>query len=342
MTITQWPIQSSYPHLRHRRLRQAAWIRDLVAETRLAPQDLIWPIFVVEGNKQDQPIASLPGVSRFSLDVMLTRAEEAQKLGINMIALFPVIDLALKTPDGREALREDNLVCRAIKALKKNFPTLGIMSDAALDPYTSHGHDGVLDQNGCIVNDETVKILQQQALLHAAAGADVISPSDCMDGRIGAIRQMLESHGHIDTIILSYAVKYASSFYGPFREAVGSAGALGKAGKHTYQMDFRNSNEALREVASDLAEGADIVMIKPGLAYLDIIQRVKSAFDVPVFAYQVSGEYAMMKTAGQAGYLNYDQIMLESLMAFRRAGADAIVTYAAVEIAKRLRTAAMG
>lgn len=334
--MTSWPVLAPFPLLRHRRLRQAPWIRDLVAESRLSPQDLIWPIFVIEGKGQELPIASLPGVNRLSIDVMLKRVEEAQRLGITMVALFPVVDLALKTPDGREALRPDNLICRAIKAIKEKFPNIGIMADAALDPFTSHGHDGVMNEEGAILNDATVKILQQQARLQAEAGADVISPSDSMDGRIGAIRQTLENAGLTDKIILSYAVKYASSYYGPFREAVGSSASLGKAGKHTYQMDFRNGNEALREVAADLAEGADIVMVKPGMAYLDIVQRVKSAFAVPVFAYQVSGEYAMMKTAGQAGYLDYDQVMLESLMGFRRAGADAIVSYAAVEIAKRL------
>ncbi|MDI9350332.1 MAG: porphobilinogen synthase [Candidatus Symbiobacter sp.] len=337
MSLTAWPVQAPYPMMRHRRLRQAIWIRDLVAQSHLSPQNLIWPVFVVEGNRQEQPVVSLPGINRMSIDVLLKRAEEAHQLGINLIALFPVIDLALKTPDGREALRPDNLVCRAIQALKQNLPGLGVMADAALDPFTSHGHDGVLHEDGRILNDETVQILQQQALLQAQAGADVISPSDSMDGRIGAIRQILEEHGLTDKIILSYAVKYASGFFGPFRDAVGSSVSLGKAGKHTYQLDFRNSDEALREVAADLSEGADIVMVKPGMPYLDIVHRVKSAFGVPTFAYQVSGEYAMMKTAGLAGYLDYDMVMMESLMSFRRAGADAILTYAAVEIAKRLQ-----
>lgn len=337
MSITQWPIQAPYPALRHRRLRQAAWVRDLVAESRLSAHDLIWPLFVVEGNNQEQPIEALPGVHRLSIDVMLRRAEEAHRLGIQMVALFPVIDPSLKTPDGREAVRDGNLVCRAIAALKQNFPDLGVMADAALDPFTSHGHDGVLASDGRILNDKTVQILQRQALLQAVAGADVISPSDSMDGRIGAIRQVLEQKGLTDKIILSYAVKYASSFYGPFREAVGSSANLGKAGKHTYQMDFRNGDEALREVAADLAEGADLVMVKPGMAYLDIVHRVKSAFAVPVFVYQVSGEYTMLKLAGQAGYLDYERVMRESLMAFRRAGADAIISYAALEVAKQLQ-----
>jgi len=326
--------QNAYPRTRMRRLRQQSWIRDIVAESSLRANDLIWPVFVTEGTQQQAPIASMPGVQRRSIDLTIEALKEAFDNGIKAFALFPVTPDEKKTMDGREALNPDNLICRAIRDIKNALPDMGIITDVALDPYTTHGHDGLVE-DGQILNDETVEILCQQALVQAAAGADIIAPSDMMDGRIGAIRDSLDNKGFPDTMILSYAVKYASSFYGPFREAVGS-GAFLKGDKKTYQMNPANADEALREVALDIAEGADMVMVKPGLPYLDIIHRVKQTFKVPVFAYHVSGEYAMLKAAAACHCLDYEQAALEAMIAFKRAGADAILTYAAVDMAKAL------
>ena len=281
----------------------------------------------------------MPGVERLSLDLLLPVAEECVKLGIPVMALFPVIDTSLKTPDGREATNAKGLVPRVVKSLKQHFPQLGVMTDVALDPFTSHGQDGLLDDSGYIMNDPTVEVLVQQALTQADAGVDIVAPSDMMDGRIGAIRQALEAHGHIHTRIMAYSAKYASSFYGPFRDAVGSAANLGKSDKKVYQMDAGNSDEALREVAMDIAEGADMVMVKPGMPYLDIVRRVKDEFSMPTFVYQVSGEYAMLKAAAQNGWLDHDGVMMESLLAFKRAGADGILTYFAIQAAQKLRQA---
>jgi porphobilinogen synthase len=332
---------AAYPMGRPRRLRRDTFTRNLVRENVLTPHDFIYPVFVVDGEKQRQVVASMPGVERLSLDLLLPVAEECVKLGIPVMALFPVIDQSLKTPDGREAFNPDGLVPRVVQALKKEFPELGIMTDVALDPFTSHGQDGLPSpdpqEDGYIMNDETVEVLVKQALCQAAAGADIVAPSDMMDGRIGAIRLALESNHFIHTRIMAYSAKYASAFYGPFREAVGSAGNLGKSNKKVYQMDPGNSNEALREVALDIAEGADMVMVKPGMPYLDIVRRVKDEFKVPTFAYQVSGEYAMLKAAAQNGWLDHDAVMLESLLAFKRAGADGILTYFARDAAKLLR-----
>ncbi len=323
-----------YPRTRLRRNRHADWSRRLVAENRLSVEDLIWPLFVIEGKKKREVVASMPGVERLSIDLAVEAAGKAQKLGIPAIAIFPAIDAKLKTPDGREAYNPDNLVCRAVRAIKKAHPEIGIACDVALDPFNSDGQDG-LWQNGQVLNDATVDILCRQALVQAQAGCDVIAPSDMMDGRIGAIRDALDAAGHENVQIMSYAAKYASAFYGPFRDAVGSKSAL-KGDKKGYQMDPANSNEALREVALDLAEGADMVMVKPGMPYLDIIRRVKDEFGVPTFAYQVSGEYAMLKAAIQNGWLDNDKAILESLMAFKRAGADGILTYFALEAARLL------
>jgi len=309
----------------------------LVREHRLHPADLIYPVFVLDGQNRREAVASMPGVERLSLDLLLPVAEDCVKLGIPVMALFPVIDQSLKTPDGKEATNPDGLVPRVVRAIKSHFPQLGVMTDVALDPYTSHGQDGVLDENNYILNDPTVAILVQQALTQACAGVDIVAPSDMMDGRVGAIRQALEAQGHIHTRIMAYSAKYASAFYGPFRDAVGSAANLGKADKKVYQMDPGNSNEALREVALDLAEGADMVMVKPGMPYLDIVRRVKDEFAVPTFAYQVSGEYAMLKAAAQNGWLDHDAVMMESLLAFKRAGADGILTYFARDAARLLR-----
>ncbi len=326
---------------RPRRLRRDTFTRNLVRENVLTVHDLIYPVFVVEGKKQRQPVASMPGVERLSLDFLLPVAEECVALGIPVMALFPVIEQSLKTPDGKEATNGKGLIPRVVKELKKRFPELGIMTDVALDPYTSHGQDGLLDprpsENNYILNDETVKILVKQALTQAAAGVDIVAPSDMMDGRIGAIRLALEAKGHIHTRIMAYSAKYASAFYGPFRDAVGSAGNLGKANKKVYQMDHGNSDEALREVAIDIAEGADMVMVKPGMPYLDIVRRVKDEFRVPTFAYQVSGEYAMLKAAAQNGWLDHDAVMMESLLAFKRAGADGVLTYFARDAARLLK-----
>ncbi len=325
-----------FPLARPRRLRRDAFTRNLVRENALSVHDLIYPVFVVDGKKQRQPVASMPGVERLSLDLLLPVAEECVALGIPVMALFPVVEQALKTPDGKEALNAKGLIPKVVRELKKRFPELGIMTDVALDPYTSHGQDGLLDESNYILNDETVKVLVKQALTQAAAGVDIVAPSDMMDGRIGAIRQALEAKGHIHTRIMAYSAKYASAFYGPFRDAVGSAGNLGRANKKVYQMDHGNSDEALREVAIDIAEGADMVMVKPGMPYLDIVRRVKDEFHVPTFAYQVSGEYAMLKAAAQNGWLEHDAVMMESLLAFKRAGADGVLTYFALDAARLL------
>ena len=325
-----------FPASRPRRLRRDAFTRALVREHRLAPEDLILPVFVLDGVGQVQDVASMPGVQRRSIDGLLGVAEECVALGVPVVALFPVIDKALKTPDGVEATNPEGLVPRAVRELKKRFPQLGVLTDVALDPYTSHGQDGLLDDTGYILNDVTVAMLTRQALVQAAAGVDIVAPSDMMDGRIGAIRTALEGAGHIHTRIMAYSAKYASAFYGPFRDAVGSASNLGKADKKVYQMDPGNSDEALREVALDLAEGADMVMVKPGMPYLDIVRRVKQEFRVPTFAYQVSGEYAMLKAAAANGWLDHDAVMMESLLAFKRAGADGVLTYFALDAARLL------
>ncbi len=330
-------IQAPFPMGRPRRLRRDEFTRNLVRENALTVNDLIYPVFVHEGTNKREAVASMPGVERLSLDLLLEVAQECVDLGIPVMALFPVIDASLKTPDGVEATNPDGLVPRVVRALKKNFPQLGVMTDVALDPYTSHGQDGLLDETGYIMNEPTVAMLVKQAVVQAAAGVDIVAPSDMMDGRIGAIRQALEANGHIHTRIMAYSAKYASAFYGPFRDAVGSAANLGKSNKKVYQMDPGNSNEALREVALDIAEGADMVMVKPGMPYLDIVRRVKDEFAVPTFAYQVSGEYAMLKAAAQNGWLDHDAVMLESLLAFKRAGADGILTYFSIAAAKLLR-----
>ncbi len=326
-----------FPLSRPRRLRRDDFTRDLVREHRLTAHDLIYPVFVLDGQQQRQPVASMPGVERLSLDLLLPVAQDCVALGIPVMALFPVIDPALKDPTGREATNPDGLVPRVVQALKKEFPQLGVMTDVALDPFTSHGQDGLLDDAGYILNDETTRVLVQQALVQAQAGVDIVAPSDMMDGRVGAIRQSLEARGHIRTRIMAYSAKYASAFYGPFRDAVGSAANLGKGNKKTYQMDPGNTDEALREVAMDIAEGADMVMVKPGMPYLDVVRRVKDTFRMPTFAYQVSGEYAMLKAAAQNGWLDHDAVMLESLLAFKRAGADGILTYFARDAARRLQ-----
>jgi porphobilinogen synthase len=324
----------SYPATRMRRLRRHEWTRRLVAESTLSPADFIWPLFVIEGDKKRDPVALMPGVDRFSIDQAVTAAEEAAKLGIPVVALFPWTEPSLKTADGREATNEKNLICRAVRAIKRAVPEIGILCDVALDPYTTHGHDGVLIDE-YVANDETVKILTRQALIQAEAGCDIIAPSDMMDGRIGAIRQALEASGFKNTLIMAYAAKYASAFYGPFRDAVGSAKAL-TGDKRTYQMDSANGDEALREVALDLAEGADMVMVKPGMPYLDIVRRVKDTFHVPTFAYQVSGEYAMLMAAAERGWLERDRVILEGLIGFKRAGASGILTYFARDAARLL------
>ncbi|WP_136162194.1 porphobilinogen synthase [Sphingomonas flavalba] len=324
---------ASYPALRLRRTRYTAWSRALHAETRIAPSDFIWPLFVMEGQGIEEPIATLPGVSRWSVDGIVARGREAAALGIPCVALFPYTPAGLRTEDGREALNPDNLMCRATRALKDAVPDIGVLTDVALDPYTSHGQDGLVDAAGNVLNDETMAVLADQALVLAAAGADIIAPSDMMDGRVGAIRDALESGGHANVQIMAYSAKYASAFYGPFRDAVGSRGLL-KGNKRGYQMDHANSDEALREVALDLAEGADSVMVKPGLPYLDIIRRVKDAFRVPVFAYQVSGEYAMIEAAAAAGAGDRDALVLETLTALKRAGCAGVLTYHAAHAAR--------
>ena len=330
-------MTTPFPLSRPRRLRRDDFTRRLVREHALSVNDLIYPVFVLEGEKRRESVASMPGVDRVSLDLLLHVAEECVQLGIPVMALFPVISANLKTPDGKEATNPKGLVPHVVSTLKKHFPNLGIMTDVALDPYTSHGQDGLLDKTGYILNDVTVEVLKQQALTQAHAGVDIVAPSDMMDGRIGAIRHALEEHGHIHTRIMAYSAKYASAFYGPFRDAVGSAANLGKSDKKTYQMDPGNTDEALREVALDIAEGADMVMVKPGMPYLDVVRRVKDEFKVPTFAYQVSGEYAMLKAAAQNGWLDHDAVMMESLLAFKRAGADGILTYFAIDAAKKLQ-----
>ncbi|MGX9217453.1 porphobilinogen synthase [Massilia varians] len=328
---------ATYPAARMRRMRRDPFSRALMRENVVTASDLIYPVFILEGENQRQQVASMPGVERVSVDLLLTVAEECVALGIPMLALFPVVDASLKTYDGVEATNPEGLVPRAVRELKRRFPELGIMTDVALDPYTTHGQDGLPDENGYIVNEKTIEMLIRQSLAQAEAGVDVVAPSDMMDGRIGAIRKALEENGHIHTRIMAYSAKYASSFYGPFRDAVGSSANLGKADKNTYQMDPGNSDEALREVALDLAEGADMVMVKPGMPYLDVVRRVKDEFKVPTFAYQVSGEYAMLKAAAQNGWLDHDKVMMESMMAFKRAGADGVLTYFALDVARKLK-----
>ena len=327
--------RSSFPSQRPRRLRQAPWLRNLVQEHRLHVSDLIWPIFVQEGDQLASPIESMPGVERLTIDLAIQKAQEAQQLGIPAIAIFPATPPTLKTTEADEALNPENLACRAVRAVKAEAPNIGIICDVALDPYSSHGQDGLV-RNGIVVNDETVEVLCRQAVVQAEAGCDVIAPSDMMDGRVGAIRKALDSAGFEQVSILAYAAKYASAFYGPFRDAVGSAANLGSGDKKTYQMNPSNTQEALQEVALDIQEGADMVMVKPGMPYLDIVQRVKATFEVPTFAYQVSGEYAMLSAAAEKGWLNREQVMMESLLAFKRAGADGILTYFALEVARSL------
>lgn len=326
-----------FPTTRPRRLRFHDFTRRLVRENSLASADFIYPVFVMEGFNQAVDIPSMPGVQRLTIDRLLKKAEECVALGIPAVALFPVIEPNLKSDDAAESFNHQGLVQRTIKQLKTHFPELGIITDIALDPYTSHGQDGLINQDGYVLNDETITVMRRQALSHAEAGCDIVAPSDMMDGRIGAIRKTLDQEGFINTAILSYAAKYASYFYGPFRDAVGSAASLGKSTKHTYQMDPGNTDEALKEVALDLAEGADMVMIKPGMSYLDIVHRVKQEFKVPTFVYQVSGEYSMLKAAAAQGWLNEQACMLESLLSFKRAGADAILTYFAIDAARALQ-----
>jgi porphobilinogen synthase len=326
---------NTYPQTRMRRLRRHDWTRRLVAENALSPSDLIWPVFVIEGENRREPVASMPGVERLSIDLMAAAAKDAAALGIPAIALFPRIDPAKKSEDGREAVNPGNLVCRAVRALKKAAPEMGVLCDVALDPFTTHGHDGVI-VDGDVHNDRTIATLVGQALAQVEAGCDIIAPSDMMDGRVGAIRAALEQAGHHNILIMAYAAKYASAFYGPFRDALGSAKAL-VGDKRTYQMDPANGDEALREVALDLAEGADLVMVKPGMPYLDIVRRVKERFGVPTFAYQVSGEYAMLAAAMENGWLDRDRAMMEALLAFKRAGASGILTYFAMDAARLLQ-----
>ena len=326
-----------FPEHRPRRMRRDDWSRRLMQENYISANDLIYPVFLLEGKGKSEAVASMPGVNRVSLDLLFNVAQECVDLGIPVLALFPVIDPALKTPDGKEAYNPNGLVPNAVRELKKRFPNLGIMTDVALDPYTSHGQDGVLDEQGRILNDETTLILVQQAVAQAEAGVDIVAPSDMMDGRIGKIRDALEQKNLIHTRIMAYSAKYASAFYGPFRDAVGSAKNLGKADKKTYQMDFANTDEALREVALDINEGADMVMVKPGMPYLDVIRRVKEEFSYPTYAYQVSGEYAMLKAAAQNGWLDHDAVMMESLIAFKRAGANGVLSYFALEAARLIK-----
>lgn len=327
----------NYPYTRPRRMRKDDFSRRLMRENVLTVNDLIYPVFVLDGENRTENVASMPGVQRQSIDILLKTAKECVALGIPVMAIFPVVDAQFKSLDAAEAYREDGLVQRTVKALKAACPTLGIMTDIALDPYTTHGQDGIIDEHGYVLNDETIEVLVKQAISHAQAGADIVAPSDMMDGRIGQIREALESSRHIHTKIMAYSAKYASAFYGPFRDAVGSAGNLGGSNKYTYQMDPANSNEALHEVRLDIEEGADMVMVKPGMPYLDIVRRVKDEFGVPTFAYQVSGEYAMLKAAAQNGWLDEKSCVLESLLGFKRAGADGILTYFAMDVAKWLK-----
>jgi porphobilinogen synthase len=330
-------VYGRYPQVRMRRMRRDDFSRRMMREHVLTPADFIYPVFVFEGENRTQPVPSMPGVERYTLDRLYGVAEQTLKLGVPALALFPVIEPSLKTPDGKEAMNPDGLVPRVVAGLKKRFPELGVMTDVALDPYTSHGQDGVIDENGYILNDETLAILQQQAVTQAAAGVDICAPSDMMDGRIGAIRAALDERQFIYTRIMAYSAKYASAFYGPFRDAVGSAANLGKGNKMTYQMDPANTDEALWEVGLDLQEGADMVMVKPGMPYLDIVRRVKDEFKAPTFVYQVSGEYAMLKAAFANGWLDEGKCMLEALLAFKRAGADGVLTYFALDAARALR-----
>ena len=333
-------FNANFPGTRMRRMRRDDFSRRLMRESVLTADDLIYPVFVLEGSQRAEAVASMPGVERQSLDVLLKTAERALALGLPALALFPVVDAAFKTPGAEEAWNPDGLVPRVVAVLKKEFPELGVITDVALDPYTSHGQDGLIDADdprGYVLNDETLEALAKQALTHAQAGADIVAPSDMMDGRVARIRAELDAAGQIHTRILAYSAKYASSFYGPFRDAVGSAASLGKGSKTTYQMDPANSDEALREVALDLAEGADMIMVKPGMPYLDIVRRVKDEFRVPTYAYQVSGEYAMLKAAAQNGWLDEKACALESLLAFKRAGADGILTYFALDAAGWLK-----
>ncbi|MCL7421511.1 MAG: porphobilinogen synthase [Methylobacter sp.] len=327
----------NFPRTRMRRMRYNDFSRRLMRENRLSVDDLIYPMFVTEGSNRKEAVASMPGIERLSLDLLLEEARGLYELGIPAIALFPVTPADKKSDDAAEAYNPDGLAQRSVRALKEAVPELGIITDVALDPFTSHGQDGLINQDGYVMNDETIAVLVRQALSHAEAGADIVAPSDMMDGRIGAIRQALESRNHVNTRILAYSAKYASSFYGPFRDAVGSAGNLGKGNKYSYQMDPANSDEALREIQLDLQEGADMIMIKPGMPYLDIIRRVKDQYGVPTFAYQVSGEYAMLKAAAMNGWLDEKQVVLESLLAFKRAGGDAILTYFAKSVAQWLQ-----
>ncbi len=328
----------NFPAHRPRRMRRDDWSRRLMQENQLSASDLIYPVFLLEGQGKSEAVASMPGINRLTLDLLLSVAQECVDLGIPVLALFPVIDTSLKTLDGKEAFNPTGLIPNAVRELKKHFPNLGIMTDVALDPYTSHGQDGILDDQGRILNDETTAVLVQQAIAQADAGVDIVAPSDMMDGRIGKIREALEQKKLIHTRIMAYSAKYASAFYGPFRDAVGSAKNLGKADKKTYQMDCANTDEALREVALDISEGADMVMVKPGMPYLDIVRRVRDEFNYPTYAYQVSGEYAMLKAAAQNGWLDHDAVMMESLLAFKRAGADGILTYFALEAARLLKS----
>jgi porphobilinogen synthase len=328
--------QPTFPTLRLRRMRRDAFTRDMMRETSISASNLIWPVFVIEGEKRTQTVASMPGVERMSIDVLIERASEAAALGVFGIALFPVVE-STKTLLAEESFNANGLIPRAVKALKAAAPNIAVITDVALDPYTSHGQDGLIDASGYVMNDETVVVLTKQALSHAAAGADFVAPSDMMDGRIGAVRVALDNAGHHQTKILAYSAKFASAFYGPFREALGSSTNLGKSSKETYQLDYANSDEAMRECALDVAEGADMLMVKPGLPYLDILARVKAEFNMPVAVYQVSGEYAMLRAASQNGWLDYDKCLMETLIAFRRAGASAILTYGAIDAARLLR-----
>ncbi len=327
---------NSFPRVRLRRNRKSAWIRDLTAQNTFLPSDLILPLFVIEGKNKEEKISHLPDVSRLSIDLIVKKAKEARKLGIPALMLFPALDQKLKSFNGKEAINSKNLMCRAIYEIKNAVPEIGVITDVALDPYTTHGHDGIIDENGYVENDATIEILCQQALVQAQAGCDIIAPSDMMDGRIGIIRDALDDQGFSDVALMSYAVKYASSFYGPFRHAVGSVNNLKKSDKKTYQMDFRNSQEALREVALDVAEGADMIIVKPGMPYLDVVSQVSQNFKLPVIAYQVSGEYAMLKFAAEKGAFDFDAAFYESLTSFKRAGASAVISYGAVEVAKKL------
>ena len=337
--LSRMKILGQYPDVRMRRMRRDDFSRRMMREHQLTVDDLIYPVFVLDGSNRREDVASMPGVQRLSLDLLLPVAEECARLGIPALALFPVIDASLKTPDGREATNPDGLVPRVVRALKQRFPELGVMTDVALDPFTTHGQDGLIDDSGYVLNDETIEVLVGQALTQAEAGVDIVAPSDMMDGRIGAIRKALEARRHIHTRIMAYSAKYASAFYGPFRDAVGSAGNLGKSNKAVYQMDPANTAEALWEVGLDLQEGADMVMVKPGMPYLDIVRRVKDEFRAPTYVYQVSGEYAMLMAAIRNGWLDEKKVILEALLAFKRAGADGVLSYFSLQVARWLRDA---